>query len=131
MFFNFFHVFSVQVFKLLTLILPFINFSIFCFFSPLYFVIIHVLLKPLLPPGHKINFSNNIIRNATQIKKHHDKVRLFTSLSNLIRLHVSIIVQFVLMAIFNQMLSIIGESSDIIKISTVLWITKNVVPWST
>jgi hypothetical protein len=124
-------VFSVQVFKFLTLILPLFNFSIFCFFCPLHFVIIHMLLKPFLPPGHKINFSNNVIRNTTQIKKYNDKIRLFISLSNLLGFHISIVVHFIFMTIFNQMLSIINESTNIVELSTVFWIRKNVIPWGT
>jgi len=131
MLFNLFNMVSIQVFKFLALILPLFNFSVFVFsfFSPLNFIVVHVLLKSFLPTWHKINFSNNVIRNTTQIKKYNDKVRLFTTYLNLVWFHVTIVIQLVIMTIFNQMLSILNESSYIIEFSAVFWIRKNIVPW--
>lgn len=134
--FNLFNILSIFVFKFLALILPFItlifvfNF-VFIVFNPLNFIIVHVLLKPFLPPWHEIDFFNNFIRKTTQIKKYNDKVRLFTSLMNLFWFHASIVIHFIVMTIFNQVLSLLNVSSDIVEFGTVFWIRKNIVPWST
>lgn len=129
MFFHFFDVFSVQVFNLRTLILPFVNNFVFCSFSPLNFVVVHVLLKSFLPSRHKINFSNNFVRNTTQIKKYNDKIRLFTTRSNLFFIHNAVVIYFVFMTVFDKILSILNECSNIIELRTVTWIRKNIIPW--
>lgn len=121
--------FSVQVFNLRTLILPFVNNFVFCSFSPLNFVVVHVLLKSFLPSGHKINFSNNFVRNTTQIKKYNDKIRLFTTRSNLFFIHNAVVIYFVFMTVFDKILSILNECSNIIELRTVTWIRKNIIPW--
>lgn len=121
--------FSVQVFNLRTLILPFINNFVFCSFSPLNFVVVHVLLKSFLPSRHKINFSNNFVRNTTQIKKYNDKIRLFTTRSNLFFIHNAVVIYFVFMTVFDKILSILNECSNIIELRTVTWIRKNIIPW--
>jgi len=122
-------VFSVQVFNLRTLILPFVNNFVFCSFSPLNFVVVHVLLKSFLPSRHKINFSNNFVRNTTQIKKYNDKIRLFTTRSNLFFIHNAVVIYFVFMTVFDKILSILNECSNIIELRTVTWIRKNIIPW--
>lgn len=121
--------FSVQVFNLRTLILPFVNNFVFCSFSPLNFVVVHVLLKSFLPSRHKINFSNNFVRNTTQIKKYNDKIRLFTTRSNLFFIHNAVVIYFVFMTVFDKILSILNECSNIIELRTVTWIRKNIIPW--
>jgi len=96
------------------------------------FVVFHDIKEILLPSRSKMLYlADARIRNDCEVKKNHNKVRLFRSYSDLFLLKVTFIVFNGFTAIFKELFSLANKCTNICKIILINLIRQNGIPWCT